>query len=211
MSLMAAAIQGLPPLPKSLSGLLSFNRESLSREASLRAAQHISAEAAAEPISSSRLREAEPISRPRHPANAPDVARMAALNSSSSASTTPEDPYLQQHLQQQQRLQQQLQQQHSSGGSTRSNSKSSTLDSRPVVEGASAGPASASCSPSLPRSEWGGLRIPQVREVTSFIELKNNYFYYLERLLGNGCLICWVDHTQKLTISNPFRPCTRLP
>jgi hypothetical protein len=36
MSLMAAAIQGLPPLPKSLSGLLSFNRESLSREAVLR-------------------------------------------------------------------------------------------------------------------------------------------------------------------------------
>ena len=33
---MAAAIQGLPPLPKSLSGLLSFNKESMSREADLR-------------------------------------------------------------------------------------------------------------------------------------------------------------------------------
>ncbi len=35
MSLMAAAIQGLPPMPKSLSGLLNFNRESLSREQAL--------------------------------------------------------------------------------------------------------------------------------------------------------------------------------
>ncbi len=38
MSLMAAAIQGLPPLPKSLSGLLNFNKESMSREAGLRQA-----------------------------------------------------------------------------------------------------------------------------------------------------------------------------
>lgn len=36
MSIMAAAIQGLPPLPKSLSGLLNFNRESFSRENALR-------------------------------------------------------------------------------------------------------------------------------------------------------------------------------
>ena len=32
MSLMAAAIQGLPPLPKSLSGLLSFNKEAASNK-----------------------------------------------------------------------------------------------------------------------------------------------------------------------------------